>query len=131
MLQALPVLRPDSNCALDGLAIHVQRCLFAAVFVELDVDHLPVVGIVEDDVDVDGGGEEVRHRGRGMGRAVRLEDDRLPLRILGDQLSFGPGREASSVRLAVLDRTRIEGTTQHLVQLLTSRPNTPEQSTLV
>lgn len=120
MLQALPVLGPDCNCALDGLAIHVQRGLFAAVFVEFDVDHLPVVGIVEDDVDVDGGGEEVRHGGRSMDRAVSLEEDRLPLGILGDQLSFGPGREALSVRLAVLDRTRIEGT-QHLVQLLTSR----------
>lgn len=55
MLEAFAVLGPHGDGALDRLAIHVQGRLFTAVLVELDVDHGAVVGLVEDDVDVDGG----------------------------------------------------------------------------
>lgn len=61
VLQPLAVLGPHRNGALDRLAVHVQRGLLAAVLVQLHVDHGALVGILEDDVDVDGRREEVRH----------------------------------------------------------------------
>lgn len=63
VFEAFAILGADGDGALDGLAVHVEGGLFAAVLVELDVDHGAVVGIFEDDVDVHGGGEEVRHGG--------------------------------------------------------------------
>lgn len=61
VLQSLAVLWPDCDGALDRLAVHVQRGLLAAVLVQLHVDHCALVGILQDDVDVDGRREEVRH----------------------------------------------------------------------
>lgn len=61
MFEAFAVLRADGDGALDGLAIHVEGRLLAPVLVQLDVDHGPVVSVLEDNVDVDGGREEVRH----------------------------------------------------------------------
>jgi hypothetical protein len=61
VLQALAVLWPDCDGALDRLPVHVQRGLLAAVLVQLHVDHGALVGILQDDVDVDGRREEVRH----------------------------------------------------------------------
>jgi hypothetical protein len=64
VLEALAILGPHGDLALDRLAIEVQRHLLLAVLVELDVDGGAVVEVLEDDVDVDGGGEEVGHGGR-------------------------------------------------------------------
>jgi hypothetical protein len=68
VLEALAILGPHRDLALDRLAIEVQRDLLFAVLVELDVDGGAVVEVLEDDVDVDGGGEEVGHGERGCFR---------------------------------------------------------------
>jgi hypothetical protein len=65
VLQPLAILGPHGDGAADGLAVHVQRHLFAAALVLLDVDHGAVVAVGEDDVDVDRGREE---HGHGDGR---------------------------------------------------------------
>lgn len=64
MLHPLAILGPDSHGALDRLPVHKQGRLLTSVLVELDVDHGPIIRVLEDDVDVDGVGEEVRHVGR-------------------------------------------------------------------
>lgn len=87
VLEALAVLGADRHGALDGLAVHVEGGLFAAVLVELDVDHGPVVGIFEDDVDVDGGGEEVGHGG--LGKGARSISDRTASATLLRQMRDG------------------------------------------
>lgn len=61
VLEALAILWPHGDGALDRFPVHVQGCLLAPVLVELDVDHGTVVGVLEDDVNVDGGRKEVRH----------------------------------------------------------------------
>ena len=61
MLEALAIFGADGDLALDRLAIEVEGDLFLAVLVELDVDGGAVVEVLEDNVDVDRGGEEVRH----------------------------------------------------------------------
>ena len=61
MLQPLAILGPHGYLSLDRLAVEVQRHLFLAVLVQLDLDGGAVIEVFEDDVDVDGGGEEVRH----------------------------------------------------------------------
>jgi len=66
VLQALAILRSDRNSSLHCLAVGIQRAFLLPVLIELDVDHLPlIVGIVEADIDIEGGGEEVRHGGNG------------------------------------------------------------------
>lgn len=63
MLQSLAIFRPDRHGALDGLPVHVQGNPLTAALVELDIDGLAVIEIIEDNVDIDGGGEEEgRHR---------------------------------------------------------------------
>ena len=64
VLQPLSILGPDGNLTLDRLAIQIQRDLLLAVLVKLHIDRLALVGFLEDDVDVYGGGEEVGHGGR-------------------------------------------------------------------
>jgi hypothetical protein len=64
MLEPLPILWTNSDSALDRLAIHKERGLLATVLVELDIDHRTLICIVEDNVDIDGSREEVRHDGR-------------------------------------------------------------------
>ena len=61
VFQSLAILWPHCDCTLDRFTIHVQRGLLAAVLVQLHVDHCALVGILQDDVDVDGRREEVRH----------------------------------------------------------------------
>ena len=63
VFEALAIFRTHSHGSLDGFAVSVEEDLFALVLVELHVDRRSVVGVFEDDVDVDGGGEEVGHRG--------------------------------------------------------------------
>lgn len=71
MLQSLPVFGPNGHSALDGLAVHIQRAFLGAVLVKLDIDHLAVVIVVlEPNVDIQRGGEKVRHGGSG-GTAAR------------------------------------------------------------
>lgn len=66
VLQALAILGPDGNSSLHRLSVRIQRAFLFSVLVELDVDHLPlVIGIIETDIDIEGGGEEVRHGGTG------------------------------------------------------------------
>jgi hypothetical protein len=64
VLKALAILGSHRDLALDRLAIEVQRDLFFAGLVELDVNGGAVVEVLEDDVNIDGGGEEVGHSGR-------------------------------------------------------------------
>jgi hypothetical protein len=66
VLQPLTVLGTHGDGAADRLAVHVQRHLFAAALVLLDVDHGAVVAVGEDDVDVDRGREEHGHDGYWM-----------------------------------------------------------------
>lgn len=63
VLQSFSILGSDRHGTLDRLAIHVQRDPFATALVELDVDRLTVITVVENDVDIDGGGEEERRHG--------------------------------------------------------------------
>lgn len=58
MLQSLAILWSNRYSALNRLAVHVQRDTLAAALVELDIDGLALIEVFEDDVDVDGGGEE-------------------------------------------------------------------------
>ena len=67
MLQPLAILGSHGDGALDRLAVPVQGRLFATVLVELDIDHGPVVCVLENDVDIDRSREEVRHDGYGWG----------------------------------------------------------------
>jgi hypothetical protein len=63
VLQSLAILRSDRHGALDGLPVHVQGNALAAALVELDIDGLALIKVIEDDVDIDRGGEEEgRHR---------------------------------------------------------------------
>jgi len=64
VLQSLAILWAYCDLALDRLSVQVQRDLFFPVLVELDVHGLALVEFLEDDVDVDGRGEEVGHGGR-------------------------------------------------------------------
>jgi hypothetical protein len=64
VLEALAILGSHRDLALDRLAVEVQGDLFLARLVELDVDGGAVIEVLEDNVDVDGGGEEVGHGGR-------------------------------------------------------------------
>ena len=64
MLQSLAILGSYRHLASDGLSIHVQRHLLPSVLVRFDVDHLSLVRVLEDDVNVDRGREEVRHLAR-------------------------------------------------------------------
>lgn len=61
VLQSLAIFGSNGDCALHRLAIHVQRDLFFPVLVEFNIDHSPLIGVLQDDVDVDRGGEEIRH----------------------------------------------------------------------
>ena len=61
MFEALAIFRTHCDSTLDGFTIGVEKHFFPLVFLELHVDSRPVVGVLEDDVDVDGGGEEVGH----------------------------------------------------------------------
>lgn len=61
VLEALAILGPYCDGALDRLAVHIQGRLLPPIFVELDVDHGALVGILEDDINVDGCREEIRH----------------------------------------------------------------------
>lgn len=70
VLQALAILGPYRDLALDRLAIQIQRHLLLAVLVELHIDRLALVEVLEDDVDVDGDAEEVGHGGRGAASAL-------------------------------------------------------------
>jgi hypothetical protein len=67
VLEALAILGPDGDLALDRLAIEVERDLLFAVLIELDVDGGAVIEVLEDNVDVDRGGEEVGHGGERPG----------------------------------------------------------------
>lgn len=58
VLQSLAILWSNRYGALDRLAVHVQGDALAAALVELDIDSLAFIEVLEDDVDVDGGGEE-------------------------------------------------------------------------
>jgi hypothetical protein len=58
VLQSLAILRSDRHGALHGLTVHEQGDPLAAVLVELDIDGLAVIKVVENDVDIDRGGEE-------------------------------------------------------------------------
>jgi len=63
VLQSLAILRSDRHSALDGLPVHVQGNPLTATLVELDIDGLAVVKVIENDVNIDRGGEEEgRHR---------------------------------------------------------------------
>lgn len=66
MLKPLAILGTDSNSAFDRLAIHKEGRLLATVLVKLDIDHGTIIGIVKDNVDVDGGRKEVGHGGRAV-----------------------------------------------------------------
>jgi len=63
VLQPLSIFGPNCNSSFYGLAIHIQGSLLSSVLVELHIHHLPVIRVFEDDVDIDRGREEVRHRG--------------------------------------------------------------------
>ena len=74
VLEPLVVFRPYRDRPFDRLSIRVERCLLDPVLVELHVDRGPIVGVLEDDVDVHGSGEEVGHCGRmGFERNGRQE----------------------------------------------------------
>lgn len=63
MLQSLAIFRSDRHGTLDGLSVHEQGYPLAAVLVELDIDGLAIIQVIEDDIDIDRGGEEEgRHR---------------------------------------------------------------------
>lgn len=64
VLKPLAVLGPNRDGALDRLAVHVKRRLLPPVLVQLDIDHRSVVAILEDDVNVHWGREEVGHDGQ-------------------------------------------------------------------
>jgi hypothetical protein len=61
MLEPLAILGTNSDSAFNRLAIHKEGCLLATVLVELNIDHRTIIGVVEDNVDIDGSREEVRH----------------------------------------------------------------------
>jgi hypothetical protein len=61
MLEPLAILGTNSDSAFNRLAIHKEGCLLATVLVELNIDHGTIIGVVEDNVDIDGSREEVRH----------------------------------------------------------------------
>ena len=63
VLQSLAILGSDCDLPLDRLAIEVQWHFLLAVLIELDIDGRAVVQVLEDNVDVDRGGEEVGHGG--------------------------------------------------------------------
>jgi hypothetical protein len=66
MLKPLAILGTYSDSAFDRLAVHKERRLLATVLVELDIDHGTIIGIVKDNVDVDGSRKEVGHDGRAV-----------------------------------------------------------------
>src|SRR5579862_1837151 len=72
VLQPLAILWPHRHSPLDRLPVHVERAFLSPALVELDVDHGPVVAVLEHNVDVDGRGEEVRHA-RGGGAVAGAE----------------------------------------------------------
>jgi hypothetical protein len=61
VLQPLAILRPHRHSSLDRLPVLVERAFLSSVLVELDIDHGPVIAVLEHNVDIDGRGEEVRH----------------------------------------------------------------------
>jgi hypothetical protein len=63
VLQSLAILWSDCHLSRYRLSIHIQGRFLAAVLVELDVHHLPVVRLIQDNVDIDRSREEVRHVG--------------------------------------------------------------------
>ena len=58
MLQSFPILGSNGHGTLDRLSIHIQRDPLATALVEFDIDRLAFIAVFEDDVNVDGGGEE-------------------------------------------------------------------------
>jgi hypothetical protein len=58
VLQSLAILWSNCYGTLDRLAVHVQGDALAAALVELDIDSLALIEVLENDVNVDGGGEE-------------------------------------------------------------------------
>lgn len=61
VFQSLAIFGSDRYCSLDGLSIHIQWGLLATILVELDINHGPVIGVLEDNVDVHRCREEVSH----------------------------------------------------------------------
>jgi hypothetical protein len=70
VFQPLAILGSYRDLALDRFAIQIQRHLFFAVLVQLHIHGRAVVEVLEHNVDVDGGGEEVRHAGDEIARCV-------------------------------------------------------------
>lgn len=97
MLQALAILGPYGDLALDRFAIEIQRHLLLAVLVELDINGGAVVEVLEHDVDVDRGGEEVRHAGpekcRWIGACSEAVSEALVASVVGGARLDGRGGE--------------------------------------
>ena len=54
VLQPLAIFRTDGDCALDSLAIEVERAFLSPGFVELDVYRRSLIGVLQDNVNVQG-----------------------------------------------------------------------------
>lgn len=55
MLEPLAIFGSDGNSSFDRLSIHVQGSLFPPILIQFDIHHRPVIGVLEDDVDIDWG----------------------------------------------------------------------------
>ena len=61
VFQPLAILRSDCDATFDRFTVHVKGCLVPSILFQLEINHLSVVGFIEDDIDIQWGGEEVRH----------------------------------------------------------------------
>ena len=52
MLEPFPILWSYCHSPLYRLSVHIERRLFSPILLHLHINHCPLVGVIEDDVDV-------------------------------------------------------------------------------
>lgn len=61
VLQSLAIFGSNRDRSSDRLPIHVQWCFLPSILLQLQVHHCFFIAVFQDNVDIDGGGEEVGH----------------------------------------------------------------------
>lgn len=72
VLQSPSILGSNRHGTFHRFPIEVQRCLFPPILVELDINSLTAVGVLQDDIDIDWGGEEERGHCGGEQKTTRV-----------------------------------------------------------
>lgn len=80
VLQSPSIFGSNRHGTFHRFPIEVQGRLFPPILVELDINGLTAVGVLKDDIDIDGGGEEERGHCGGERKAKRVG---LSMRLQG------------------------------------------------